>query len=306
MSLNNQTILSYSDIDWDKAQDSLPYRVSNDYLFRALMQRNNHVLKAFVCDLLHLEQSEVSSIVITNPIELGKAINDKDYILDIRIELNRKVLINLEMQIADEGNWTERSLCYLCRTFDSLNRGEKYIDVQPAIQIGILDFPLFPDRPEFYATYRLRNDRTGELYSDKLRLSVLELRQTNLATEEDKRYRLDLWARFFKAKTWEELKMLAKNNTDFQEAITTTYQLSQDEKIRMQCEAREDFYRRTKGRERLLRETILEKNQLVTENEQLTSEKEQLAFKNEQLVSENERYRQLLAAHGIDVDSVEK
>ena len=146
MQQNPKTILSFSDIDWDKAKGPLPYSVSNDYLFRALMQRNNKVLTAFVCAALHLDRREVSSIVITNPIELGENIDSKDYVLDIRVELNRKVLINLEMQIVNEGNWVERSLCYLCRAFDNLNRGDDYINVRPAIHIGILNFPLFPEQ----------------------------------------------------------------------------------------------------------------------------------------------------------------
>lgn len=51
--------------------------MTNDYLFRALLQRNNNVLKGLISSLLHLDPSEVSSVVITNPIELGNAIDEK-------------------------------------------------------------------------------------------------------------------------------------------------------------------------------------------------------------------------------------
>lgn len=37
--------------------------------------------------------------------------------------------------------------------------------------------------------------------------------------------------------------MLAVNNSFMEEAAETVYQLSAEEKIRMQCEAREDIYR---------------------------------------------------------------
>lgn len=99
--------------------------------------------------------------------------------------------------------------------------------------------------------------------------------------------------------------MIAKNNTDFQEAITTTYQLSQEEKIRMQCEAREDYYRRTRGRERLLRETILENAKLISEKERLSSQNEQLSSQNEQLSSQNELLRKKLSELGIDAGNIE-
>ena len=84
--------------------------------------------------------------------------------------------------------------------------------------------------------------------SDKLRISVLDLTHTDLATEEDKKYQLDYWASLFKSTTWEELKMLAQNNEYIEQASETIYQLSQEEAIRQQCEAREDYYRRENGK----------------------------------------------------------
>lgn len=84
------------------------------------------------------------------------------------------------------------------------------------------------------------------IYSDKLCLSVVDLTQISLATEEDKLYEIDTWASLFKATTWEELKMIAKDNEYLEEAAETAYQLSAEEAIRLQCEAREDFYRQQK------------------------------------------------------------
>ena len=61
--------------------------MTNDYLFRALLQKNNYVLKGLLCSLLHLNASEVASVTITNPIQLGEAIDDKEFILDINVDL---------------------------------------------------------------------------------------------------------------------------------------------------------------------------------------------------------------------------
>lgn len=36
----------------------------------------------------------------------------------------------------------------------------------------------------------------------------------NLAAEEDKAWEIDYWARLFKATTWEEIKMIAKQNAE--------------------------------------------------------------------------------------------
>ena len=147
------------------------------------------------------------------------------------------------MQVINQYNWTERSLSYLCRTFDELETGEGYRQARPVIQIGLLDYTLFPEYPEFYATYEFRNTKNHHLYSDKLRLCVLDLNRIDLATEEDRFYKIDYWASLFKATTWEEIKMLAKDNVYINDAASTVYRFSQEETIRLQCEAREDYYR---------------------------------------------------------------
>ncbi len=204
------------------------------------------------------------------------------------MELNEYTVINLEMQVINEGDWPERSLCYLCRAFDNLNKGETYTEVKPVIQIGILDLTLFKDDPAFYATYHLRNDRTHKLYSDKLCISVLNLNHISMATDEDKHYHIDHWAKLFKATTWEELKMLAKSDKHMAEATSTIYQLTQQEKIRQRCEAVEDYYRRTAGREKLL--------------DKRTKELQQTKAELTQANAELERLKKKLAEHGIDTN----
>ena len=41
---------------------------------------------------------------------------------------------------------------------------------------------------------------------------MVDLTKINLATDDDKLYERDLWAKFFKATTWEDLSV--KNNSD--------------------------------------------------------------------------------------------
>ena len=54
---------------------------------------------------------------------------------------------------------------------------------------------------------------------------------------------IDRWAAFFKAATWEEIKMIAQRDENIAKAANTICKLSQEDKIRLQCEAREDYYR---------------------------------------------------------------
>jgi len=66
--------------------------------------------------------------------------DSKIFVLDLNVLLNNRVLINLEMQVIYYENWPERSLTYLCRSFDQLSRGEDDAQTKPAIHIGFLDF----------------------------------------------------------------------------------------------------------------------------------------------------------------------
>ena len=288
------TIATLSDSSWQSSATG-PIRIplTNDYLFRAMLQRNNHVLKGLISSLLGLPLSDIKSVVITNPIILGTSIDDKTFFLDVAITLNDDALINLEMQVLNEYNWPERSLSYLCRSYDQLNTGEYYQSAKPAIQIGLLDFTLFPEHPEFYATYKLMNVKDHTVYSDKLRLSVLNLTRIDLATKEDIESGLTHWAALFKSTTWEELKMLAKNDEFMNEASATIYTLSQEENIRLQCEARDDYYRRQRSvlaRIDDLDAKIADKNeQLSLREQELASKDEQLASKEALLVSKDEQ-----------------
>lgn len=64
-------------LEYAKGPVTIP--LTNDYLFRALLQKNNHVLKGLICSLLHLSPGDVSSVEVTNPIELGTSIDDKTF-----------------------------------------------------------------------------------------------------------------------------------------------------------------------------------------------------------------------------------
>jgi len=135
----------------------------------------------------------------------------------------------------------EKAVTYLYRAFDQTKRGRDYGEILPTIHISILDFHLPHLTPEFYSEFKLANIRNHEIYSDKFSLNVL-----NLKTLEDDsigKEPVDLyeWALLFKLETWEDLKMLAKKNDFLTEAVLTLHEMTDDERICEQCEAREKY-----------------------------------------------------------------
>ena len=259
------------------AHGPVSFKMTNDYLFRAVFQKNNLALRGLIADHLHLKEKDILSVVITNPIELGEDLESKEFRLDLHVILNDNTYINLEMQVTNEYNWPNRSLSYICRSYDQLARGEDYNKVRPVIHISFLDFTLFPDHPEFYATYKILNSKKYHIYNDNFILNVIDLTKINLATEEDRLFSIDDWARFFKATTWEEIKMLATKNPYILEAANTMFKLCADSKIRKICQDREDYQFDIRSYQRGIEErdaTISEMGNSLSEKDAVISEKD--------------------------------
>ncbi|MDE7479053.1 MAG: Rpn family recombination-promoting nuclease/putative transposase, partial [Lachnospiraceae bacterium] len=118
---------------FEEINGKLTYNMTNDYMFRAVLQTNKKVLMGIVGALLHVDPESLD-VEIQNPIILGQSFENKDFILDIHVTINNKSRLNLEMQVVNYGNWKERSLSYLCRSFDNVYKGQDYITVEPVIQ----------------------------------------------------------------------------------------------------------------------------------------------------------------------------
>ena len=146
-------------VPFEEASGAIPYNMTNDYMFRIVLQENETVLRGLVAALIHQDPESIQT-KITNPVLLGNTIGKKDFILDVNVLINNETSMNLEMQVINEHDWTDRSLNYLCRNYTKLIKGDNYFLAKPVIQIGFLNFDLFPKEPEFYATYKMENIKT--------------------------------------------------------------------------------------------------------------------------------------------------
>ncbi len=278
--------------------------MTNDYLFHGIIQESEYALKSLLCAVMHLHSEDIKDIIITNPIILGQEIGDKPFVLDVRMLMNNNTIIDLELQVINYHDWPERSLQYLCRCFDALTRGQKYIDSLAAIHIGILDYEVFPGECALVDNFRLYNSKNGKLYSDKFQLYIMTLPRRDDASEEDKQFHSDLWAQFFKARFWEELKMLAEKDKGIESAVNAPYILWNDDMVQQQILAREDYERRQRLVERQMRESEeaekqarLEAAQARQETQQLREEMQQALKEMQQALKENEELRHRLAKY---------
>ena len=288
-------------------------RMTSDLLFKHLLQDSEPVLQALICSLLHLDPAQINKTEVTNPILLGQEIDEKTVILDVNVLMNDNSYIDLEMQVVDYGDWAERSVFYAARNFGDLKSGDPYLIVKPSIHIGFLSFSPFKDYDKFYSMNRLMDIDDHNIYTEKLSIGYVNLTRIDLATDIDRQYNVDKWAKFFMSKTWEEIRMLAEEYPVIEEAASHLRKLSEEERFRLQQEAWEDRQRRVNGlrmqldqaNERAAKaeaEIAEAKNQAAEAKNQAAKAEAQIAeAKNQAAEAKNqaEVYRQQLIAAGI-------
>ena len=108
-------------------------------------------------------------------------------------------LINLEVQVADEGDYPERTLYHWARVYSSaLKSGGQYSSLPRVIIISIVDFLMF-DCAEYRSEFRPLEVNRHELLSDKLEMLYFEVRK--LPKDVDIDNELELILSLFRAKT---------------------------------------------------------------------------------------------------------
>ncbi len=212
------------------------------------MSRSNEGLKGLICTLKKLNPDDVRSVVLLNPIDFGHYA-EKETIFDIKVEMNSSEIIEVELQLYFDSDWEKRSLLYLCRSFDSINNSDSYSKLKPVTMVIITERAHMPHpgTPEFYSGYELLNIKNHESYSSLLRLNVLYLDQTELATAEDSDSGLLKWARLFKATTWEELNTIASGNHFMEEVADCMYAANIIDQEKTLLEAHQRFLDQKRG-----------------------------------------------------------
>ena len=92
------------------------------------------------------------------------------------------------------------------------------------------------------------------IYSDKISLININMTRIDLATENDIRFGLVNWAKLFMAETWEELKMLAEKDQTIERAVSSAWQMTEEEIIRERMRNREEGEQLWRSMEKQLEE----------------------------------------------------
>ena len=128
--------------------------LTSDYVFKRIFgqEENKQALKDFLESIL---DEEMLKIEIKNP-EIPKNFYDSKYgVLDLKVTLNDKSIVDVEMQMKNEHNIEQRDTFYLASNYvNELKEGEPYTNCKKSIVINILNF-MYYNRNEYHSVARM-------------------------------------------------------------------------------------------------------------------------------------------------------
>jgi len=183
----------------------LKYTFRNDTLFKVLFTQYQDLLKRLVAELLKITYESITEFTVNNSEIPPDVKGEKFCRLDINMTVNGQ-RVDLEIQVADEGDYPERSLYYWAREYSSaLGEGEEYINLPRTIIISIIAFPMF-DCAEFHSEFHALEVTRHTPLTDKFCMHYFELEKVPKSISKDDG--LKLWLSLFNAETEEELKQI--------------------------------------------------------------------------------------------------
>lgn len=220
----------------------LQYTFKTDTLFKMLFVQNQDLLRKLTAVLLGIPLESIQEFVVRNPEMTPEMLGEKFCRLDINMIVNSQ-RVDLEIQIANEGDYPERVMYYWAREFfSSLAAGQNYSALPRTIVISIIDFTLF-SCAEFHSFFQPLEVARHTLLSDKMGFQFFEL--TKLPDDISGKDSLLLWLSLFKADTEEELEKIRELEVpEMEQAINAYYTITASEKFReierLRAKARHD------------------------------------------------------------------
>jgi predicted transposase/invertase (TIGR01784 family) len=183
----------------------LEYTFKNDTLFKTLFVQYPDLLKRLVAALLGMRYESIARFDIANPEMLPEAVGKKFCRLDINMTIDGQ-RVDLEVQVANEGDYPERSLYYWAREYSTaLGEGGEYSELPRTVVISIVDFKLF-DCADVHSEFQPLEVTRHTPLTDRMSLHYFEL--PKLPDTVDAEDNLGLWLALFNANTEEELKQI--------------------------------------------------------------------------------------------------
>jgi len=138
-------------------------------------KENEEELKSFLKATTQLTDDDLSVVNVLNPTLTKEHVQEKDFIVDIRLTDAAGNHIHIEMQARSHDAFIERMVAYNSRQYASqLNRGEDYAQLKKSISLIVTGFQMFNDTDDHleYITYRRKN---GNVFTSAQEYFILDV-----------------------------------------------------------------------------------------------------------------------------------
>lgn len=220
----------------------------NDYIFKRTFTKDNP--NGILRDLLEaVLKVKIKNVQVLNA-EIPKDILDeKSSILDIRAELDNKKIVDIEMQVNNEGNIDKRSSLYMSKNiFTQLKIDEEYKELKASIVINILNFNRYK-RNSYHSVAHMKFEQTRkeefvdlgykneeDMATDVLEMHFIELPKFIKKNPEAKT-KLEQWLWVIAGRE-DKIEMSKLDNPEVKKAIELVEEIMTDPKEREIIEAR--------------------------------------------------------------------
>ena len=201
--------------------------LTSDYVFKRIFgqEENKEALKDFLESILNIN---IDKIEINNP-EIAKDFYDSKFgVLDLKVTLDNKIIVNVEMQVQNQYNMEERSTYYMSRVFaQQLGENEPYINCKKVIAIDILNFNYYK-RNNYHSVARMMFEKTKDeeyvnmgyknedKYSTKyIEMHIIELQKFKKKNP-DIETKLAQWLWLFIGGEEEKMRNIGKKNKEIE------------------------------------------------------------------------------------------
>ncbi len=220
----------------------------NDYIFKRTFTRDdpNGILKDFLEAVLKIKIHNVQVLNAEIPKDL---LDERGSVLDVRAELDNNRIVDIEMQVNDEGNIDKRSSVYMSKNIATqIKTSEDYKGLKPSIVINILNFNRYK-RNSYHSVAHMKFEKTSqEAYvdlgykrEDELATNVLEMHFIELPKFIKKnpeiKTKLDEWLWLIVGRE-DKVEMSKLDNPEVKKAMKLVDEIMADPKEREIIEAR--------------------------------------------------------------------
>ena len=257
-----------------------------DFVFKKIFgsEENKSVLISFLNATLK-PKKEIVSVDLKNTDIEKEYLKDKFSRLDVKATTSNKETINIEIQLSDQYNMTQRTLYYWSKMYEEqMEQSDNYRKLSRTVCINILNYN-YLDNDRFHNVYRLKEIETNEELTDICEIHFIEIPKLRHLDLKDEADMLEVWVEFLRDPESEVIRNVETTNQDIKKAKDKLYKLSQSKEDRelyflREKSIRDEISALSKAKEEGIEQGILEiaKNLLDILDDNTISEKTGLSL----------------------------